>query len=167
MSRKRTASQPATVKNVSVAVPVAPLGFTVPGLPLAQLMEQTSRHMHALGHSEGLVPAQWAALRYFHHTLPPGNTAISLARYQGLAFGPVSRTIRMLIVKGLLCKAGSAGPGRSEAVELTSIGRRMLVHDPLNLIAEVLSNLPHGERATLAGAFEAVIRAISSRARPE
>lgn len=129
---------------------------------LAKLLEQTARHLHALGHAEGLYPAQWAALRYFHTALPPNNTAISLARFQGMAMAPVARSIRTLIEKGLLRKAGSVGRGRLEAVELTKSGRMMLTRDPVMLIAATLAQLQPADRTGLATSLEAVIRAAQA-----
>lgn len=132
---------------------------------LAGLLEQTARHLHALGHRDGLVPAQWAALRYFSQSSAPHNTAIALARYQGLAFGPVSRTVRTLITKGLLRKAGSAGPGRAEAVEPTADGRALLAHDPLLLVEATLAALSEKENTCVALALTSVVNAISARER--
>ena len=68
---------------------------------LAQLLDQTARGLHSMGHDGEMFPAQWAALRYFAASDPAQSTAMSLARFQGLAFGPVSRTVRTLITKHL------------------------------------------------------------------
>ena len=89
---------------------------------LARLVEQTSRAIHSRGHSHGLFPAQWTALRYFAGTEATLCSASALAAYQGMAFGPVSRTVRTLITKGLVRKT-EATSGRFELVEVTAAGR--------------------------------------------
>jgi len=71
--------------------------------------------MHSIGYSEGLCPAQWTALRYFSKA-PDGTwTTSALARFQGFANGPVSRTVRTLIGKCLLRKCQSANGGARRA----------------------------------------------------
>jgi DNA-binding MarR family transcriptional regulator len=140
-----------------------PAPSVIDSLNVAHLLEQASRNLHALGHIAGLVPAQWAALRFFRSMRSPNNTAMALARYQGMAFGPVSRTVRTLIAKGLLRKAGSAGPGRAEAVELTPKGTQVLADDPLAIVAGALTKLSESERSVLAKALELVTLGIAKQ----
>lgn len=127
---------------------------------LARLFEQSTRALHSSGHSHGLFPAQWTALRYFASADRNQCTAISLARFQGMAFGPVSRTVRTLIGKGLLRKAGSAGRGRAELLELSDEGFAMLGHDPLGRVVSALKSLDDGERLALATALEQIVLSI-------
>ncbi len=129
---------------------------------LVQAFELATRLAHARAHSDGLYPAQWAALRYFKTAVGERRTAMALARYQGLAFGPVSRTVRTLISRGLLRRAGSAGRGRSEAIELTAEGETLLARDPLALLAPALARLTPAAQEALASALEAVLEALAS-----
>lgn len=129
---------------------------------LTQAFELATRLAHARAHSDGLYPAQWAALRYFKTATGDRRTAMALARYQGLAFGPVSRTVRTLIARGLLRKAGSAGRGRSEAIELTREGESLLAHDPLALLTPALGRLTPAAQEALSTALEAVLEALAS-----
>ncbi|MBN9595270.1 MAG: hypothetical protein J0G36_07945 [Afipia sp.] len=131
--------------------------------PVARLLDQVARAMHSIGHDGGLFPAQWTALRYFRDAAVPHNTAMGLARFQGLAFGPVSRSVRTLIEKGLLRKAGSAGRGRSEIVELTSMGRALLKADPLLVVVRAIETMPPEQAESLAMACEAIIAAIQAQ----
>lgn len=130
--------------------------------PLARLVDQLARALHSQGHNGGLFPAQWTALRYFRDAAPPHNTTIALARYQGMAFGPTSRTVRTLVDKRLLRKTGSAGRGRLEGVELTEMGRALLAADPLLVVQHALSGLPPKEVKSLAIACEAILSAVQS-----
>ncbi|HMN70360.1 MAG TPA: hypothetical protein PKA55_00675 [Rhodoblastus sp.] len=133
--------------------------------PLARLVDQLARALHSQGHEGGLFPAQWTALRYFRDATPPHNTTVALARYQGMAFGPTSRTVRTLIDKRLLRKTGSAGRGRLVGVELTEMGRALLAADPLLVVARALAGLPSNQAEALALACEAILGAIQSAKR--
>ena len=134
---------------------------------LAQGFELATRLAHARAHAEGLYPAQWAALRYFKTAPRERSTAMALARYQGLAFGPVSRTVRTLITRGYLQKCGSAGRGRSEALELTEQGESLLARDPLAPIVPALAALTGPERAALGSALASVLQAFAGVGAPE
>jgi len=118
--------------------------------------------MHSIGYAEELYPAQWTALRYFAKAADGMRTASELARFQGFANGPVSRTVRTLLQKGLLRKAAKQPLGRAEHLEVTSAGLDILSRDPTRLIAEALEALKANDREVLAQALESVIRSASS-----
>ncbi len=126
---------------------------------LAGLLEQAARRIHSQGYAADLFPAQWAALRYLQTANPQLRTAIDLARFQGLASGAVARTVRTLISKGLLVKAGTIGRGRAEQLDLTEKGRALLTGDPLHAIARAFESLGSSEREGLAIGLETAIRA--------
>jgi DNA-binding MarR family transcriptional regulator len=128
---------------------------SLPAQALATLLEQTGRVLHGLGYASDLFPAQWSALRYFGRAEPQHRTASALARYQGLATGPVTRTVRTLIGKGLLVKAGSLGRGRSERIDLTT--------DPLSTVTAALEELSDSDRRGLASSLEIVLRRLQAR----
>lgn len=130
---------------------------------LALLLEQVARGLHSLGYQDGLYPAQWVALRYFASMQPEHCSAIGLARYQGLAFGPVNRTVRTLIEKGLLRKAGSLGKGRITRIELTRVGSQRLKRDPLRLLKASIDQLSMDEQMTFATALEKILRSLHVR----
>ena len=121
---------------------------------LAELLELTARKLHSRGHAAGMFPAQWAALRYFSRAPEALRTASELARFQGLANGPVSRTVRTLVQKGLLTKAAEQPKGRAELLELTEAGKALLDGDPTLELEAVLGNLPEADRRSLARALE-------------
>ena len=129
-------------------------------LALARTFELATRQAHARAHQDGLYPAQWAALRYFKNANGDHRTSIGLARYQGMAFGPVARTVRTLIQRGLLRKAGSAGRGRAELVELTPAGEATLARDPMSAVASAIESLGDGQQDTLAEALENILGAL-------
>ena len=126
---------------------------------LASLLEQVARRIHSQGYAADLFPAQWSAIRYLNSAPPQLRTAIDVARFQGLASGAVARTIRTLITKGLLVKAGTIGRGRAERLDLTDLGRSVLASDPLHSIATALEVLESRDRESLANGLEIAIRA--------
>jgi DNA-binding MarR family transcriptional regulator len=131
---------------------------------LADLLELTSRMLHSRGYAEELFPAQWVALRYFAKAQRDLRTASELARFQGLANGPVSRTVRTLVQKGLLRKAAEQPKGRAELLELTAAGELLLRKDPAAELIAVLARLEAGDQMALARALEQVLRGLSPSA---
>lgn len=139
----------------------------VSAITLAYLLEQTARALHALGYASDLFPAQWTALRYFSRAEPHNRTASALARFQGLATGPVTRTVRTLVAKGLVVKSGAAGRGRAERIDLTEAGKSLLAKDPLATVVDGIASLDEDERASFAGSLELVLKRMQDRsARP-
>jgi DNA-binding MarR family transcriptional regulator len=128
---------------------------------LVELLELAGRSMHSIGYADGLYPAQWTALRYFSKASDGARTASALARFQGFANGPVSRTVRTLISKGLLRKAPSQPAGRAEHLEITEDARSLLDHDPAKVIADTIAGLSDSEKAALDHALRAVIKSTS------
>jgi DNA-binding MarR family transcriptional regulator len=128
---------------------------------LADLLELTSRMLHSRGYAEELFPAQWVALRYFARAQRELRTASELARFQGLANGPVSRTVRTLVQKGLLRKAAEQPRGRAELLELTEAGEKLLRKDPAAELTTVLGTLAPDEQIALARGLEKVLRGLS------
>lgn len=128
---------------------------------LLELLELAGRSMHSIGYSDGLYPAQWTALRYFSRASDGRRTASALARFQGFANDPVSRTVRTLISKGLLRKSDRQPAGRAEHLEVTENAKAMLDHDPALAIAEAIGRLSDEEKEALERALKEVISAAS------
>jgi len=134
----------------------------IPAAALARLLDQTSRALHSLGFAADLFPAQWAALRYFAWAEPAQRTASALARFQGLAVGPVTRTVRTLMAKGYVANVEGRGRGRARQVELTSAGRALLSRDPFNRLREAIEELDGPQRVALASALESILRSLQA-----
>lgn len=128
---------------------------------LADLLELLARMLHARGYQHDMFPAQWVALRYFSKARRDLCTASELARFQGMANGPVSRTVRTLQQKGLLIKAKEQPRGKSEILELTTSGRALLKFDPCREIESILSGLGDDARLLLGDTLELLIRRLS------
>ncbi|MCU0830368.1 MAG: MarR family winged helix-turn-helix transcriptional regulator [Rhizobiaceae bacterium] len=111
------------------------------GKALARLFELVARSLHSAGHVDGLYPAQWTALRYLNEAEPDARTAAKLAQFQQLAPGPVTRSVRTLITKGLVREAGTASHHRAKRLEVTEAGIALLANDPLIALEKRLAKL--------------------------
>ncbi|MBM6583132.1 MarR family transcriptional regulator [Microvirga sp. BT689] len=129
---------------------------------LARLLDQTSRALHSLGFAADLFPAQWTALRYFASAEPAQRTASALARFQGIAVGPVTRTVRTLMAKGYVTNVEGRARGRTRQVELTEAGRALLAEDPLHLITRAIDELDGEQRLALASALEHIVHRLQA-----
>ena len=129
---------------------------------LVTSIEQVSRLIHASGYAEGLYPAQWAALRYFAEASPASRTTAGLARFQGLTLGSVARTVRTLVVKGLLARQSNPRSRRADLIALTSMGEELLQRDPRALLVSLLDSLPAAHQEALATAVETLLRGLFS-----
>lgn len=130
--------------------------------PLSRLFELAARSLHSAGHSHGLFPAQWTTLRYLADAPASARTSSALARFQQMAIGPVTRTVRTLIAKGFVAKAGAGAHHRSELLEITSQGRDLLALDPLARLDDVFARLSVDEQEALAELFGRVVVALNS-----
>ena len=128
---------------------------------LVDLLELIARMLHARGYQHEMFPAQWVALRYFSKARRVLCTASELARFQGMANGPVIRTVRTLLHKGLLAKSKDHPRGKAEILELTTSGRALLKFDPSRELESILSGLGDEARVLLGETLELLIHRLS------
>ena len=126
---------------------------------LAVLLERLSRVLQNDGHSEGLKPTQWEALRYLGRANRFSRTPSGLTAYLGMTKGTVSQTLNALERKGLLVKKPEPEDRRQLRLELTAKGRRLLAHDPIESLMAAAAGLPAGRRDSLAAGLEALLAA--------
>lgn len=138
-----------------------------PAVSLARLFDLASRYLHTAGFAGGLYPAQWTTLRYLADAPELSRTAAHIARFQQIAIGPVSRTVRTLIAKGLVAKAGQGAHHRSELLALTRDGVKVLECDPLQPVIAILRSLPQGEDEKLAELLLKIIASLNSASETE
>ena len=127
---------------------------------MTRLFELAARSLHSAGHADGLYPAQWSCLRYLALAAPNDRTAAKLARFQQLAVGPVTRTVRTLIQKGLVAEGGAAEHHRSKRLELTQQAWALLHRDPLLALDAELAKLPPEATRVLADALAVAIASL-------
>ena len=130
---------------------------------IAALIERASRLIHSIGYAEGLYPAQWTALRFFSEAPPSARTTAGLARFQGMSVGPVARTVRVLVAKGLLARVTNPASRRADLITVTVGGQGFLKRDPRVAIAALIEGIPGKERIALATMLEALIPSLYSQ----
>ncbi|HEV7370663.1 MarR family winged helix-turn-helix transcriptional regulator [Arenibaculum sp.] len=127
---------------------------------IAALLEQASRLIHSAGHAEGLYPAQWSALRYFAEAPAQNRTTASLARFQGMNLGPVARTVRTLVEKGLLVRTDNPRSRRADLLAPSPAGHDLLRRDPRRDLAARIAALTEVQQQVLADALETLLQGM-------
>ena len=127
---------------------------------IAALIERASRLIHSIGYAEGLYPAQWTALRFFSEAPPSARTTAGLARFQGMSLGPVARTVRTLVEKGLLARAANPSSRRADLIAVTTAGQTLLKRDPRAAVAAAVESMPLDQREALASAMETLLHGL-------
>lgn len=129
----------------------------------AEVIAQVLRTTSSLAFSNGLNPAQWAAIRYFAQAAPNARSVVAFARYHRTTKGTASQTIAALLKKGLLDRQRSERDRRTVSLELTEQGRGLLNDDPLNELAYAVSLLDDDEHSVLAQGLDKILRVLLER----
>ncbi|MFN3199163.1 MAG: MarR family winged helix-turn-helix transcriptional regulator [Bradymonadia bacterium] len=124
---------------------------------LASIIEQVGRAMYAMAFTDGLNPAQWAALRYFHRADDTGRTVSGFARFQGTTPGTASRTISVLIRRGYLTRDIDPADRRRALIGLTGEGHAMMDLDPMTNLTAALKEVSPPERGMVLGVMERLL----------
>ena len=127
---------------------------------LAQLLESAATALHLAGFKDGLQPVHWVALRYFDRCNPSAATVIQFSNHHGTTRGTASKTISLLVAKGLLVREDDEEDRRRHFLRVTGQGRDILAHDPLGPVIATLDDLPDADRLGLARSLEKVIRTL-------
>lgn len=129
----------------------------------AEVMAQVLRTTASLAFTEGLNPAQWAALRYFAQATPSARSVVAFARYHGTTKGTASQTIAALLKKGLLDRHRGERDRRTVNLVLTDAGRALLDHDPLNELAAAVAALSDSQHKAMAEGLDLLLRTLLAR----
>jgi len=124
-----------------------------------ELIERLARLITNEGHSHGLKPAQWEALRYLARANRFSRTPGGLTAYLGVTKGTVSQTLMALERAGLVEKTANPGDGRSVRLDLSKEGRTLLALDGMASMRHALSALAPERRAALRDGLEALVQA--------
>lgn len=111
--------------------------------PMASLvkLERLARLLRQAGHSKGLNPVQWEALRYLQRCNALSHSPGAMARYLGSTKGTVSQTVKALAAKGLVLKQTGAQDHRNVALFLTDAGKALLAEDDLLVMQADIAEL--------------------------
>lgn len=133
-----------------------------------ELIERLARMVANEGHSRGLKPAQWEALRYLARANRFSRTPGALTAYLGSTKGTVSQTVMSLERAGLVEKAENPADRRSVHLALTPAGAALLEADGMARIAQAVAALPEATRRGLEAGLRAVLanRLAASGGRP-
>jgi DNA-binding MarR family transcriptional regulator len=135
-------------------------------LDVAATCERLGRLLVSDAHSAGLLPVQWEALRYLSRANRFSRTLAALTAYLGLTKGTVSQTVKALEARTLVRKKRSTSDRRSNHLELTGRGKRLLDSDPLLETVTAIEALPEATRDALAiGARELLSTRLTARGR--
>lgn len=126
-------------------------------------LERLARLIRSASHAEGLVPAQWEALRYLARANRFSNAPIVVAQYLGATKGTTSQTIRALVKHGLVSSSTRSGDGRSVSLLLTEQGSSLLAKDPLRKLAADIEDLGDKTKRRLGKALDILMTAEASR----
>ncbi len=135
---------------------------------IAELIEQLSRIVESRAVSNGLNPAQWAALRYIAQANEAARDIGAFSRYHLTTPSSASQTISALVGKGFVVKKAGAD-SRRRTLDLTLRGRRLLDHDPILHLARAIQTLSDDQLFLMAEVTEILIKAASAqtaRAKP-
>lgn len=120
-------------------------------------LERLARLMRSAAHAEGLIPAQWEALRYLSRANQFSNSPGALARYLDATKGTVSQTVQALETKGLIAKRARDGDERSIALHVTDAGVALLSRDPLLNVVKAIDDLGGKTKRRMARGLESVL----------
>lgn len=122
------------------------------------LIERLGRIVTNAGHTHGLKPAQWEALRYLSRANRFSRTPGALTAYLGATKGTVSQTLMSLERAGLIAKRADPADRRSVHVDLTAAGRQRLALDETGAIRHAFSMLPAQQQQQFDTALRGLIR---------
>lgn len=78
----------------------------------------------------------------------------------GDGYGPVARTVRTLVDKGLLARAANPRSRRADLITVTATGRQLLKNDPRMALAAAIDAIPLDQQEAIALAMEALLNTL-------
>ena len=132
-------------------------------LAIATLLDRIGRLIQAECFTDELPPVQWSALRFLAQNSAARQTIGGLAAFTGVGHSSASRTVAVLVKKGLLTIDDERGHDRSRRITLTPEGWALLKKDPLTRIVKVVASLPHGDQAAVHNSLNQLLSGIGPR----
>lgn len=126
----------------------------------AEVMEQIALLSYGQGYSDGLRPAQWAALRYFGRAEPQARTVGRFAQHNMVTPGSASQTIQTLVKRGMLVRLPAEHDRRSHRVDLTEQGHNALVSDPIVRLVDAIRKLDGDDGVKLADLMASILQSM-------
>ena len=126
----------------------------------AEVMEQIALLSYGQGYSDGLRPAQWAALRYFGRAEAQARTVGRFAQHNMVTPGSASQTIQTLVKRGMLVRLPADHDRRSHRVDLTEQGQSALISDPIVRLVDAIRKLDSGDSVKLADLMASILQSM-------
>lgn len=127
---------------------------------IAGLLERIGRMQASDGHSQGLMPVHWEALRYLERANRISRTLMSLTAYLGVTKGTLSQTLKALEGRGLITRTTDPKDKRSKRLALTAQGRELLQQDPLRDWRDAMSQLSEAAQDELHDLLSSVLQSL-------
>ncbi len=131
---------------------------------IAEVLLHVARLTNGTAFSEGLNPAQWAALRFLAAAPEGARTLMGFARYHGTTKGTASQTLGALKRKALIESAPDRLDARSSQLKLSRKGTELLAKDPVQGLSSAITGLSSELQASLAEALERIAKSIVAMA---
>lgn len=125
---------------------------------ISTLIERLARILQNDAHTGGLKPTQWEVLRYLSRANQFSRMPSAVTTYLGMTKGTVSQTISALERKGLIAKEVSRRDKRIAQLSVTRAGRKLLLDDPVQRIADAMTALNPGEQEQLTQLLKKALR---------
>jgi len=124
---------------------------------LTELLGQIAGIFLFEGPKQGLRDREWMALRFLANANRLSRTPSAVANYVGTTRGNASHLISELERLGYLAKTPSVNDKRSVTLSVTQNGKKLLVRDPVNVMADALAALDDASKTGLRDALRHVL----------
>jgi DNA-binding MarR family transcriptional regulator len=128
---------------------------------IATLIEKTARAVYEERGPRAIHPGQWAVLRFLSLAAHADRTVGGVAQFLGVTHAPASRAVAALARKELVRIATDPIDRRVRRIEITPIGRDLLVRDPVQRLAGAIGALDPRDRDALARVLETLYGELS------
>jgi DNA-binding MarR family transcriptional regulator len=125
---------------------------------IAELVEQLWHATSNRGFATGLNPAQWTALRYLDRVSEGARSVGAFAEFHRTPPSSASQTFSALVKRGLVAKEKGTD-SRQRLLTLTRAGREILKQDPLDHLADAITQLSERQLTSLTEIMEKLARA--------
>lgn len=124
---------------------------------LTELLGQIARIFLFEGSKQGLRDREWMALRFLTNANRLSRTPSAVANYVGTTRGNASHIISELERLGYLEKTPSENDKRSVTLNVTPNGNKLLIDDPINVVADAIASLDDAGKTSLRDALRHVL----------
>jgi DNA-binding MarR family transcriptional regulator len=130
-------------------------------IAVTEFVEQFSRRIVGASRHRQLSQFQWSALRYYSDSYKKARTIQGFATAHSVSRGRALQIVRQLQRKRLLKSPKSRTVARTDRIEITAAGAKLLRRDPQTVIKAAVTCLSPSERRALLSALKRASAALS------